>query len=68
MHTQENLIKLSRKDGKWGHSSRTSNYRSKVVPCSLQTEAGDIVNASMQGATEEPIEAGYLCSLLKLTI
>ncbi|WP_334115251.1 pullulanase [Streptococcus parasuis] len=25
----------------------------------LQTEAGDIVNASMQGATEEPIEAGY---------
>ncbi len=25
----------------------------------LQTEAGDIVNASVQGATEEPIEAGY---------
>ena len=25
----------------------------------LQTEAGDIVNASFQGATEEPIEAGY---------
>ncbi|WP_449459029.1 pullulanase [Streptococcus suis] len=25
----------------------------------LQTEAGDIVNASVQGVTEEPIEAGY---------
>ncbi|HFI0213162.1 TPA: pullulanase [Streptococcus suis] len=25
----------------------------------LQTQAGDIVNASVQGATEEPIEAGY---------
>lgn len=57
MPTQENLIKLS-KDGKWVVQVELPTIGQGGTML-LQTQAGDIVNASVQGATEEPIEAGY---------
>ncbi|HEP1834762.1 TPA: pullulanase [Streptococcus suis] len=46
------------KDGKWVVQVELPTIAQGGTML-LQTEAGDIVNASVQGATEEPIEAGY---------